>query len=535
MTAGARYTLKTKFAALFGVFAFVVGALVCSITYASYKDSMLEHYGRYALGTATLAASILDPDELLRYAETLERDERYGVIEKELDRIRVSLGVKYIYVQMPVSEAEYMYIFDIYAPEEAGGIDTSLGARGVYDDNFETAKRAMSTMEPTRELDITHSEYGYLASAYVPVSRKGEPPFAYVGVDISMDYILGFLERHLAVIASATAAVMALCFTALFFLVRRSVVNPILAIAEKTGEFTRRVGDEKFEDLQIRANDEIGDLAVSINRMFGEIRDFASRLADETARRERAQSELDMARAIQDGVLPKVFPPFRDFPGAAVFASMNPAKDVGGDFYDFFLVGEDKLAVVIADVSGKGVPAALFMMVARTLIKNWALSDDEPHELLGTVNNQLCQDNEAGMFVTVFVGTLDTKLGVLRYANAGHNPPMILRDGSAEWLPVNAGMALGGIEGVEFVTQETEFGGGDLLLLYTDGVTEAMNESGELFDKSRLLELMTGIARNAAGMNAKDVVEAVNAAVGNFAGRAEQADDVTVLALCKTV
>ncbi|MDR1515762.1 MAG: SpoIIE family protein phosphatase [Synergistaceae bacterium] len=535
MTAGARYTLRTKFAILFGAFAFVVGALICSITYVSYRDSMLEHYGKYALGAATLAASILDPDELLRYAATLERDERYSVIEYELGRIRESLGVKYLYVQMPISGAEYIYLFDIYAPDEPGGTDTSLGTRGDYDENFETAKRAMSTGKPTRELDITHSVYGYLASAYVPISREDEPPFAYVGADISMNYILGFLTRYMAFIVSATSVVMALCFTALFLLVRRSVVNPIHAIAGKTSEFTRRVSDEKFEALQIRANDEIGDLAASINRMFEEIRDFASRLAEETARRERAQSELDMARGIQEGVLPKVFPPFRDFPKVEVFASMNPAKGVGGDFYDFFIVGGDSIAIVIADTSGKGVPAALFMMVARILIKNRALLGDEPHELLESVNRQLCQDNDAGMFVTVFVGIFDTKLKTLKYANAGHNPPLILRGGRAEWLPVEPGMALGVMENISFVAQDMEFGERGLLLLYTDGVTEAMNGSGELFDESRLLELMTGIASGTEEMSAKDAVEAVNAAVLDFSGGAEQADDVTVLALRERV
>jgi sigma-B regulation protein RsbU (phosphoserine phosphatase) len=313
------------------------------------------------------------------------------------------------------------------------------------------------------------------------------------------------------------------------------VVNPIRVIAEKTGEFTRRVNDGKFEELRVGSNDEIGDLAVFINRMFEEIRDFASRLAEETARRERAQSELDMARTIQEGVLPKEFPPFRDFLGAEVFASMNPAKDVGGDFYDFFIVGGNNIAVAIADTSGKGVPAALFMMVARTLIKNRALSGDEPHELLENVNRQLCRDNEAGMFVTAFIGIFDTKLKTLKYANAGHNPPIILRGGQAEWLPVKPGMALGWTDNIKFAAQETEFGDEDLLLLYTDGVTEAMNDSGEMFDEKRLMKLMTGIARGGAEMSAKDVVEAVNAAVRNFAGSAEQTDDVTVLALRENV
>jgi sigma-B regulation protein RsbU (phosphoserine phosphatase) len=334
MRAPAR-TLAAKFALLFGAFAIVVGALICSVTYVSYRGSMLEHYGRYAIGAATLAASVLEPEELLRYADTLARDERYAALEKELDGIRKSLGVRYLYVQMPVSDTKYMYLFDLYGPEDAGGSDTSLGAYGDYDENFRAAKLAMSTGRPVRKLDITMSEYGYLASAYVPIQGKDSVPFAYVGVDISMDSILVFLKRYLAVIVSATAAVMALCFTSLFFLVRRSVVRPIRMIAAKTGEFTRRVNDAGFEELSIPSKDEIGDLSASVNIMFREIRDFTSRLAAETAHRERIQSELDMAKNIQESVLPKKFPPFHNLTGAAIFAAMTPAKDVGGDFYDF--------------------------------------------------------------------------------------------------------------------------------------------------------------------------------------------------------
>jgi sigma-B regulation protein RsbU (phosphoserine phosphatase) len=527
-----RVTLAVKFAALFGVFAVAAGALVCSITYGSYRRSMLEHYGRYAAGAANLAVSVLPPDELLRYAHTLSRDARYFSIERELDRIRTSLGVKYLYVQMPVSDTEYMYLFDVYDLGEEEGEDTFLGARGGYGDDFEMAKLAMRTGNPVHELEITNTEYGYLASAYAPIKGADGSPFAYVGVDISMDYIRGFLTRYLGVIALATVLVMVMSFSALFFLIRHAVVNPIRAVAGKTGEFTRRVGDENFEDMPVSSNDEIGDLTASVNAMFGEIRDFTRRLSDETTRRERIQSELDTARAIQDSVLPKIFPPFRDYPNAEIFAGMTPAKEVGGDFYDFFIVGKNKLAVVIADVSGKSVPAALFMMVTRTLIKNRALSEDEPHELLEAVNNQLCQNNETAMFVTAFVGILDAGQSVLRYANAGHNPPLLLRTGRAGWLPVTPGLALGALENVRFVTQEAEFKNNDVLLLYTDGVTEAMNSIGELYGEDRLFEFMSGIAGKDIGV--RNVVEAVNSAVRIFADGAEQSDDITVLALRKT-
>ena len=537
MTTKARFSLTKKFAALYAIFAIFGGTLICVATFASYRSFMLEQYGKYALGVAMQAYSVLDSDELLRYAETLERDERYDEIEAELDTIRKSLGVKYLYVQMPVSDAEYMYLFDIYSPEDEDEYDTSLGAREAFNGNYKFAKLAMSTGEPVNGLEITRSQYGYLASAFVPISRKDSgTPFAYVGVDISMDYLLSFLMRYFVVIASVTAGVMILCAAAMFFLVRRSVANPIKVIAEKTGEFTRNVSDPNFRELQIHSKDEIGELSVSVNMMFRDIRSFTARLAEETVRRERIRSELDMAKNIQESVLPKIFPPFPDFTGAELFGSMTPAKEVGGDFYDFFVVGENKLAVVIADVSGKSVPAALFMMVARTLIKNRALSGDEPQELLASVNNQLCQNNDAGMFVTAFVGILDTKCDILRYANAGHNPPVLLRGGQAFWLPVKSGLMLGVFENADFITQETAFGEDDLLLIYTDGVTEAMNKNEELFGDERLMELMSEKAREAAEgtLSPEQLVQAVSGTISQFADGAEQADDITMLALCKT-
>ena len=542
MSASVRHSLTVKFAALFGIFAILVATLVCLISYASYSSSMLEHYGRYAIGTATLAASKLDPDELLHYAKTLTRDERYGVIEAELEIIRKSVGVKYLYVQMPVSDSKYMYLFDVYDPdeEEEEGPITELGALGNYDHNFEAAKHAMSTGEPTRKLDITRSVYGYLASAYIPIQDKNTGDyFAYVGVDISMDYIIGFLTRYLTVIASATAIVMALSFSALFFLVRRLVVNPIKTIAAKTGEFTRNVDNINFKGLQISSNDEIGDLSASVNMMFGEIRDFASRLAEETARHERVQSELNMAKAIQESVLPKDFPPFLDYPDSTIFASMAPAKEVGGDFYDFFVVGKNKLAFAIADTSGKGIPAALFMMKARTLIKTHALSGNDPRELLEAANNQLCQNNDTGMFVTAFIGILDTKLNILRYANAGHMPPILLRGSQVGWMPVVPGLALGVLENISFVTQEIAFEKDDLLLLYTDGVTEAVDKKDELFGNKRLMSLLSMKLKEAAEIEStispKELIQTVSDAIKQFAADAEQADDITMLAIRKTI
>lgn len=524
-----KLTLATKFAALFGAFAIVVSALVCTISYQSYKSSMLELYGNYAVGAAKLAASILEPEKLKRYAKTLETDKDYWEIGNQLQGIRENMGLKYVYVQMPISDTKYMYIYDIFDPSETEGEDTSLGATMDYDKNFEMAKLAMLTGEPTRELDITDSKYGYLASAYVPLKDSSGVLFAYVGVDISMDYIVGFLLRYLSVIVYATAMVIVVCFTCLFLLVGRSVVKPIRVIASKTDEFIHKVRDEDFEEIRTVSNDEIGELTSSVNEMFREIRDFTYRLADETAKRERAQSELDTARAIQEGILPRIFPPFENFPNADIFAIMKAAKDIGGDFYDFFVLNDHKIAAVIADVSGKGVPAALFMMVSRTLIKNMAISGGSPHEVLYAVNNQLCQNNDADMFVTTFIGFLDLKNNVMLYANAGHNPPILIHDGRADWMSVRKDFVLAGMEDIIYESQEIEFGGSDMLFLYTDGVTEAMNAEKELFGDERLLEKIREAAL--AGSSPKEVIVSVSDAVSSFTDGAEQSDDITMLAV----
>jgi sigma-B regulation protein RsbU (phosphoserine phosphatase) len=488
---------------------------------------MLEHYGAYATGTARIAASFLDSGKLLEYAATLEPDREYGDIWRDLDGVRRSMGVKYLYVQMPVSDEEFIYLFDV---NDQDGLTMSLGVSGLYGDENLDVKRAMETGEPTRALEITQSEYGLLASAYVPLKDAAGVPFAYVGVDIDMRDILAFLRRFLVQIIAETVGIIAVSCAGLFLLIRRSILLPIKTVARKTGDFARDVHAESFTPIEISADDEIGDLADSSNKMFATIREYTVRLADETAKRERVRCEMDMARTIQSSVLPREFPPFEGMMDLDIYASMKPAKDVGGDFYDFFVVDRSRVCIVIADVSGQGVPAALFMMAARTLIKNQTLSGASAGEILKSVNNQLCANNDAGMFVTMFLSLYDREANVLRYANAGHNPPgFVPRDGRCRWLPVERNFILAGMEDMEFVTQEVKIEPGDRIVLYTDGVTDAVNEEGEMFGEDRLMELLAGISGRRA--SSREIVEIMNRELALFQGTVEQSDDVAILVM----
>ena len=257
------------------------------------------------------------------------------------------------------------------------------------------------------------------------------------------------------------------------------------------------------------------------------LREHIRRLMDATAARERVEGELRAAHDIQMSILPKMPLPSQhaEFCLCAVLA---PAREVGGDFYDFFEIDEGHLCVVIADVAGKGVPASLFMAVIKTLIKAKAMYGRSVAEILAEVNEEIARDNDQTMFVTVFCGVLDLNTGELTYANAGHNPPLLLSRGAAPtFLPVNRQPALGAMDGVSYQDEKLILLAGDRLLLYTDGVIEAANPSGDFYTEARLLSE----ANRFAAQSVRTVLEETLASVHAFANGAEQSDDITVMLL----
>ena len=242
----------------------------------------------------------------------------------------------------------------------------------------------------------------------------------------------------------------------------------------------------------------------------------------------RVDTELNMAKEIQAHMLPHIFPAFPDRPEMDIYAVMDPAKEVGGDFYDFFLVDDNHLALVIADVSGKGMPAALFMMIGKMLIKNQALTGASPAEILRIVNRQLCDNNESGLFITAWVGILEISTGKLTAANAGHEYP-ILRTGGDRYEVIHDrhGFVLGGMEMSRYKEYEMTMKPGDSLFVYTDGVTEATNSGSELYGMDRLVEALN----SCAGTAERQVLSTVRGSVDTFVGSAPQFDDLTMLSM----
>jgi sigma-B regulation protein RsbU (phosphoserine phosphatase) len=322
----------------------------------------------------------------------------------------------------------------------------------------------------------------------------------------------------------AAGGVLLLSFV--IVLISRSISGPLRAMAKATEEMAQ--GNLDAPMPAVKSRDEVGILAESFSRMGESLKRYIKDLTETTAAKERIESELSIAHDIQMSILPKIFPAFPDRKEFDIYAIIEPAREVGGDLYDFFFIDDTHLCFVIADVSGKGVPASLLMAEAKILIKVTAKESVPPDQILYKVNNELCEGNDTCMFVTIFLGILDTMTGEVLYSNAGHNPPLTIgRDGRAEFLNVSPGMVVGAWENFEYVTGRLVLKEGETLFMYTDGVTEAMNPADELFSEERLL-------RNLMALSAKPIGEMIGGLTEEiifFAQGSPQSDDITMMAL----
>ena len=306
----------------------------------------------------------------------------------------------------------------------------------------------------------------------------------------------------------------------------RSITKPLRMLARATRVISTGNLDAEFP--QIKSKDEVGNLSESFVYMQNSLKRYIQDLTETTAAKERIESELKIAREIQMSIIPKIFPPFPDRPEFDIFACIEPAKEVGGDLYDFFFIDDDHICFMIGDVSGKGVPASLFMAVTKTLFKANTGEGIRPDEILVRLNNELSRDNDSCMFVTIFCGILNTKTGEVLYSSAGHNPPLFLcRDKEAEYLGTPGGIAVGALEGLSFKTERLVLHPGECLFMYTDGVTEAANLRDELFSEKKLRDDLSPLRDRPI----KDIVSSLMEKIEDFSQGAPQADDITVMIL----
>ncbi len=308
-------------------------------------------------------------------------------------------------------------------------------------------------------------------------------------------------------------------FIVLYLLIKKRIVGNIGRVNDSLGKIT--AGDLDVV-VNVRDGVEFSTLSDDINATVSTLKQYIE------AEAKRLDKELEFAHRIQLSALPSVFPPYPDHDEFEIFASMDAAKEVGGDFYDFYFAGRNKFVFMIADVSGKGIPAAMFMMTAKTHLRNMTESGMDIAEVFTKVNKRLCENNAADMFVTAWMGAIDLKTGMLSFVNAGHNPPLIKRaDGSFEYLRSKANFILAGMDMTRYTRQEIQLSAGDEIFLYTDGVTEATNPAEELFGEDRLQACLNG----AETTDMTELCKTVKRAVDDFADSAPQFDDITMVAV----
>ncbi|MCX5785527.1 MAG: SpoIIE family protein phosphatase [Elusimicrobia bacterium] len=307
--------------------------------------------------------------------------------------------------------------------------------------------------------------------------------------------------------------------------VTAAMMKPLLALHDGVEKVAK--GDLSFHQAEA-SGDEVGDLARAFNKMTDDLKVYIKNLQETTAAKERIESELSIAKGIQAGMLPRLFPPFPERKEFDLHASMEPAKEVGGDFFDFFFVTENKLCIIIADVSGKGVPAALYMVITKTLLKTEGLRGLPPCKILAAVNAILFPDNDACMFATVFCAVLDTETGEMEFANAGHNPPLLCAGpGRFEFLTMESGMVLGVAESFPYNSGKIRLSEGDTMFLYTDGVTEAMNPENALFSEKKLQAVLNTLKNESA----ENILRRIRVEIAAFAAGTPQSDDITMIVL----
>ena len=521
-----KHSIKKKFAAVFLVMAVFIAVGIGFFSYRFSYSQVVSQYKQDALRVAHIVAELAHSCSFNTYISE-GADSSYYEIYDNLKVVKEIYDLKHLYIFRPDTEVNNgVYIFDIFSDGDDKELIADLGDETGEIDIYDLSLEIFLTGSAQNNTVITNSQYGFLASAYAPVYAPDGSIIGIAGVDIPMSVILKAVRTQAFQIIWISLVLITFSLAILMIALRSLVIKPTLRLSRYMNEYVS--GDDELKEVEIKkTGDEFQVMSENFNRMVIELRLYMEDLAKVTADRERIATELNVATQIQASMLPCIFPAFPEHAEFDIYATMRSAKEVGGDFYDFFLINDRTLGVVMADVSGKGVSAALFMVIAKTLIKNNAHQEKSPKEVFEVVNNLLCENNEAGMFVTAFLGYLDLPTGKFTFVNAGHNPPLIKIGGKHEWLKTKPDFILAGMEDMFYKQHEIVLSAGDEMILYTDGVTEANNPRQELFGEKRLFSFVS----SCGALPLKETIVSLKREIDRFADGAEQADDITVLML----
>ena len=523
-----RFGLKTQLLLLLFALSLISAIAYSAVLYnIDRREIMAGIDGR--LLTAVLAVNEIVPDEY--HARIIGPDsiptQEYDRLQYRLSRFAARSDLVYVYTYMRFGDD----IRTVSTSATQREIETRKQTKFFthYDTAPQTLRQSFDDMQV--RYDEYRDSYGRFRSIYLPVRGIDERTYV-VGADVDLAMVRKRLTDAMEMSVGVGAAMFALSMALGWLLVDR-IVGPLIRLTE----FTRNMGQRNFQPddrelaamnaISRRRPDEVGSLAEAMTAMIARLQRYLLEMQQATAARERVEGELSAARDIQVGMLPRTFPPFPERTDVDVFALLESAKHVGGDLYDYALIDENRLFFVVGDVSGKGVPAALFMAMTTTLFKATALATASVGQIMARVNDELARDNAQEMFVTAFAGILDLRTGAVDYSDGGHEAPFIRHaDGRVERLPKLKGMALGVIDGVAFETGRFVLKPGDALLMFTDGVSEAANADDDLYTVGRIEQ-----ALNAArpDTDARLLAEGLAQDVRVFVGATPQSDDIAIL------
>ena len=532
--------LLPKFIISLGILGIVITVAVSIFSYATTKSYLNQLYAERIMTNSNAIAAMLDVNDVKKIIsdggeKTPEYKEMYDLFKK----LKADGEITFLSLVVPDEDSVTFYID---AMVEEMGDDPALqipyGSNILYTDaanpndpkDMEKYITIWENYAKNKGIDkplVTDNDYGFNYTGISVILDENGKAIAEIQYILDMSEVRAYLNSFLVNMFIISFAIIGITILAYIVFVRKIVINPVGRLTDFTQEITR-TNDFENQRIKIKTGDEIESLSHAFNFMLSELENYIDNLSKVTAEKERIGAELDVARHIQASMLPSIFPPFPNRDEFDIYASMTPAKEVGGDFYDFFLVDEDHLAMVIADVSGKGVPAAMFMMISKTLLKSAAQSGLSPKAILEKVNNQLCENNDAEMFVTVWIGILEISTGKLVCANAGHEYPAIMRrGGSFELYKDKHGFVLAGMEGSKYREYELVLSAGDRLFVYTDGVAEATDSNNNLYGTDRMIDALN----NAKDLSSRELLESLHKDIDSFVGLADQFDDITMLSI----
>ena len=508
--------------------------LVCVIGYYVFTNALLEQYAEDAFGTANTAALVLDADELEVYAQGDGTSEGYLRTLENMDKLCDATGSTFIYVILP-DRTDYAHIVFLFSAAKSDIPYTRYDfgyVRETTNEEYRQKYRAICEYDSPHELvvrDKGHIETDKHITAMIPLKGSDQTVKAILCVQRQMDGMSYARKKYIGNVILLMIALAVIVAISDSFYLNKVLLVPVKTIMKEASRFAEEnTPAERKLTEKIQIHDEIGLLAGAIDQMEDQVQAYIENLTKITAERERISTELDLAANIQLSMMPGTFPAFPDRTDFDIRARMRPAKTVGGDFYDFFLIDEEHLCVLMADVSGKGIPAALFMMASRIILANSLKLGKSPAAALAAANETICANNPMEMFVTVWVGMLDLKTGKMAAANAGHEDPAIRRtNGCFEIMKEKHDFVVGALSGVSYREFEFTMEVGDRLFLYTDGIPEAAGSSHEMFGNQRMLDALN--FRPDAPQ--KELLGYVESAVDAFVGDAEQFDDLTMLCL----